>query len=157
MLFSRKLLIYTYICIVMVTTTGLVHSIEPDNQENNSTFKNDNKFSVSLYGSLFSAIEVDNSSEVKLFIEFGADINYRYTNGKTPLMIASSLGSINVIKILLALGADADLKSNEKMNAMDYAHQTNDKLVITTLTTSISIKSKNSNDIIIAEDIPVAN
>jgi ankyrin repeat protein len=141
----------------LINPTSLVHSIEPETQENNSTNKNDNIFSISLYDSLFNAIEVDNYSEVKLFIEFGADVNYRYTNGKTPLMIASSLGSINVIKILLALGADADLKSNEKMNAMDYAHQTNDKLVITTLTTSISIKSKNSNDIIIAEDIPVAN
>ena len=157
MLFSRKLLIHIYMYIFMVTQMSLVYSIEPEIQINNPTYQTGNNFSIGLYDSLLSAIEIDNSFEVKMFIEFGADINYRYTNGKTPLMIACSLGSINVINILLALGADADLISNDKMSAIDYAHQANNKVIINTLTAKLPSSSDNNNDIIIAEDIPNSN
>ena len=157
MLFSRGLLIHMYVSVFMITLISPVYSIEPEIHENNLTYENDNTFSISLYDSLLSAIEIDNSHEVKLFIEFGADINFRYTNGKTPLMIASSLGSINVIKILLALGADTDLTSNDSMSAIDYAYQANDRLIINTLTDEADYSSDNNNDIIIAEDMPKIN
>jgi ankyrin repeat protein len=88
---------------------------------------------LSLYDAFRDAIEMDNFSEVKQFINFGVDVNYRYDDSKTPLMIASAWGSVRVVRTLLKLGADADLKSSDKMTALDYANRGNDKFIIALL------------------------
>ncbi len=160
--FSIKQLIF--ICILIISSTHLVHSIEPRIKNNHASDNTDSQLSVSIYDLLYSAITMDSSQEVKMFVEFGADINHRYANGKTPLMIASSIGSINTIILLLELGADPQLQSNSGMTALDYANKTNEMSVINILNTSTtshhnqSISNiKHANDIIVAEDIPITN
>lgn len=88
---------------------------------------------LNLYDAFYDAIEMDNYSEVKQFIEFGVDVNHRYDGGKTPLMIASEWGSVRTARTLLMLGADTDLKSSDKMTALDYANLGNDKFIIALL------------------------
>ena len=88
---------------------------------------------TSIYESLYSAIEMDSSNEIKQFISFGADVNHRYIGEKTPLMLASSMGSIETIQALLQLGANPNLVSAENMTAMDYAEVTGDNLIIAAL------------------------
>jgi len=51
-----------------------------------------------------------------------ANVNAQDTYGRTALMIASSRGLIGPVKILIAAGADVDLKTKkEKMTALLYA------------------------------------
>ena len=88
---------------------------------------------LSLYDAFHDAIEMDNFSEVKHFISFGVDVNHRYDGGKTPLMIASECGSVRVARTLIILGADTDLKSNDRLTALDYANRGNDKFIIALL------------------------
>jgi hypothetical protein len=88
---------------------------------------------LSLYDAFYDAIEMDSFLEVKQFINFGVDVNYQYEGGKTPIMIASESGSVRVAVTLLTLGADTDLKSNNKMTALDYANRGNDKFIIALL------------------------
>lgn len=55
----------------------------------------------------------------------GVDINfvdrYYHLNGKTALMIASEIGAINIVKLLLEKGANPDVLSDKWMTALDYA------------------------------------
>ena len=76
---------------------------------------------IGLYESLYSAIEMDSVNEIRQFIIFGADINHRYANGKTPLMLAASFGNLKSVQTLIELGADIQLKSDNGNTALDYA------------------------------------
>jgi ankyrin repeat protein len=107
--------------------------------------KSANHYSLGLYESLLSAIEMDSDSEVRQFITFGANINYRYKDGKTPLMLASSMGSIRVVHALLELGADMHLVSKENKTALDYAYFSNDYSIINALQISNTKVEPSSN------------
>lgn len=162
MLFYKKQIIC--ISLLAILSINIAHSIEPETKKNNLAYTANSQLSISIYDLLYSAIKMDSAFEVKKFIEFGADINHRYANGKTPLMMATSIGSIKCVKMLLELGADSSLKSNAEMTAMDYANKANEIVIINTLRASITSKpidspsvSKDTNDIIIAEDIPIIN
>ena len=118
-------------CIVSAEKPQINHSVTNDTQES----------IPSIYTSLYDAIKTDRAYEVKKFIEFGADINHRYEGAKTPLMLASSIGSIGVVKVLLELGADHSLISEENMTAMDYAIKSNNKFIIAVLETGLNTSS----------------
>ena len=55
---------------------------------------------------------------LKLLIELGAEINYLDTNGRTPLMIASSLGRYEAVEILLNNYAKINLLDNFGWSAL---------------------------------------
>ncbi len=99
---------------------------------------------IGLYESLYNAIKMDSENEVKQFIAFGAEVDYRYKGGKTPLMHASSLGSISAVLTLLEHGANADLVSNENMTALDYARKANDENIFAILQVSAMPKETRS-------------
>jgi len=106
-----------------------------------------------LYESFYSAIEMDRANEVKKFIEFGADINHRFKGKKTPLMIASSMGSISAVRALLEMGADTNLVSDEDMTAMDYAKDKNDTFIVAVLKTNHEVELAEVSEI----ELPEAN
>ena len=115
---------------------------------------NSQRLITDLYQSLYSAIEMDSANEVK---QFGADINYRYEGGKTPLMLASSMGSIDTIRALLELGANRSLVSEENMIAIDYAKSKQHKHITEILKADKEIISNNNDlKVILAEEIPIA-
>jgi ankyrin repeat protein len=59
---------------------------------------------------------------VKLILEKGGKVNtINSYNGSTALMSASSLGRIEVVKTLLAAGADVKIKNKKGQTAMDLA------------------------------------
>ena len=105
---------------------------------------------IGLYESLYNAIEMDNGNEVRQFIAFGADVDYRYKGGKTPLMHASSLGSLNAVITLLELGANIDLVSKEDLTAIDYARNANDENILAILQVSVTPKEVQSQRQLIA-------
>src|SRR5215472_15516572 len=66
---------------------------------------------------------VPDLEKLKLLIAHGADINARSTNlGRTPLLIAASYpGSVEVLRFLIAKGADLYVKDNDDMGALGRA------------------------------------
>ena len=49
------------------------------------------------------------------------DLNHPDNNGDTPLMGASYCGKPEVVRVLLAAGADKDLRDNDGKTALDIA------------------------------------
>jgi hypothetical protein len=64
-------------------------------------------------------MQADSSSTTKL-LQAGADPNKKNNRGITPLMRAASLGSADIIDLLLSAGADIMLQNNRNENAIEY-------------------------------------
>lgn len=58
---------------------------------------------------------------VKLLLDRGALIDAPSPNGSTPLMLAAQYGSEDNVKLLLARGADAGLRNQKDLTAVDFA------------------------------------
>ncbi len=133
-MFLAKILLVS-ILIIITASSHIAFAAETINFANNSANDNKQELISNIYESLYNAIEMDSANEVKQFVSFGADINYRYEGDKTPLMLASSMGSISTVRSLIELGANMNLVSKEKMTALDYARETNNQFIITLLHT----------------------
>jgi ankyrin repeat protein len=62
---------------------------------------------------------------MELLLEHHAYIDAESPNGTTPLMMAAQYGSIDAVKLLLAAGADARLKNQLGLSAIDFAYRVN--------------------------------
>ncbi|MCH7974030.1 MAG: ankyrin repeat domain-containing protein [Bacteroidetes bacterium] len=58
---------------------------------------------------LIEAVENNNLDEVKGYLSDGVDVNAQNEYGRTPLDIAVSIGSINLVKVLLEAGANVNI------------------------------------------------
>lgn len=87
----------------------------------NST-KTTNVKEVSINGvdTFCKLIQQGNYEAVKSMIEAGTDINKKSV-GKTPLMYAARHNKVEIIKLLLANGADINAKCDRGYTALDYA------------------------------------
>jgi ankyrin repeat protein len=56
-----------------------------------------------------------------MLLQFGANINSRASNGRTPLMWAAFRGNIILLELLLTKGAERDAEDNEGLNCFDIA------------------------------------
>jgi len=80
------------------------------------------------------AITYDNLSLVEYIIEDGVDVNFtQRRSGFTPLMCASCYGRAEIVKVLLANGANKDTKESKGFNATDFARKMNKKSVLVLL------------------------
>ena len=59
---------------------------------------------------------------IDLLLENHAYIDAESPNGTTPLMMAAQYGSPAAVKLLLESGADASLKNQRGLSAVDFAH-----------------------------------
>jgi ankyrin repeat protein len=55
------------------------------------------------------AVGRKNEEEIRFLIAKGLDINARGDYNTTPLALAASFGSIDIMRLLLQLGADPDI------------------------------------------------
>ncbi len=86
---------------------------------------------------LLEAIEKNNIHCVKYAILNGADVNgdqnslniFELSN-HTPLMAASYMGNKNIVKLLLAKGADKSLRDNNGWSALQYAQYAGHKNIV---------------------------
>ena len=56
-------------------------------------------------------------------LENGADPNYRYGPGYTPLLAAAANGHLEIVKLLLHHGADVHAKTNDGKSAVSIASE----------------------------------
>ena len=61
---------------------------------------------------IFDYVMENNISEVKLLLDYGADVNAKNDNGETALDWTSVTGHIEPVKLLLEYGADVNVKNN---------------------------------------------
>lgn len=80
---------------------------------------------VNLKQPIFSAIREDRVTLIKLFIQWGADVN-AFQNGMTCLMMAASINIYfmsEIGQLLLEAGADPSLVDEQGKRALDYAQK----------------------------------
>ena len=73
----------------------------------------------------------------QILLDHSAYIDAESPNGTTPLMMAAMYGSPDVVKLLLAQGADRDLKNQLGMTALDFAKQGSRKDAIELLQSAV--------------------
>lgn len=71
----------------------------------------------------FAIIKGD-TDVVKKFIEYGADVN-ETSRGMTPLMYAAHYNQKEIVNLLIAKGANVNLKDERGRTALDYAKEAN--------------------------------
>ena len=87
------------------------------------------------FTALHFAAPTGGSAAVKLLLDAGAKVNVQDVRGMTPLVLAigTDRPDIDVIRLLLAKGADKNLKSKDGESAVDWAKKFNDPLVLDAL------------------------
>ena len=84
------------------------------------------------------AVYREHTNVVEYLINQGADWNIATNYGDTPLIIAchnnKNNSHLEIIKMLLILGADITLENSGGLNALSYAEEQNDEIVIQLLT-----------------------
>lgn len=84
---------------------------------------------------LHSAVVSGSAEEVKLLLDAGAPVDPLDIRGMTPLMIAVSTDRPNagIVKMLLAKGADASIRSKIGESTVDWARKFNNPAILSTL------------------------
>jgi ankyrin repeat protein len=72
---------------------------------------------------LHYAASIGNNDIVSLLLEKSAYIDAESPNKTTPIMMAARAGHIMTVKLLLDEGADATLKNDAGMTAIDFAEK----------------------------------
>jgi ankyrin repeat protein len=60
---------------------------------------------------------------IALLLEHHAYIDAESPNGTTPLMMAAQYGNALTVKLLLEAGADATIRNQQRLSALDFAHK----------------------------------
>ena len=88
---------------------------------NNSTIDNLDIVTVTTETDAFcTLIKQGNYEAVKGMIQAGADVNKKSV-GMTPLMYAARQNRVEIVKLLIANGANVKVKSNRGFTALKYA------------------------------------
>lgn len=114
----KKSIVYLGLALLAFTNVSLA--------SNSNTFVAE-KIVTSIYNEvtpLNAAIAKGDVEAVKKFIEYGADVNDK-SNGMSPLMLAARYNKVEIIKILLANGANLKTKDERGFNALKHAELSN--------------------------------
>lgn len=80
------------------------------------------------YGKMiFDSCKKENVNRVRYYIRKGGDVNYQNELGQTPLMVASSVGSKEIARILIKNGADIKIENYFGCTAEIMAHSSCNK------------------------------
>ena len=78
-------------------------------------------------------VNMGNLENVVRLIEQGADVNRRDVLGNTPLMAAAYTGQADMVRLLLARGADKFLQGFDGKTAREMAEQVGHQKVLSVL------------------------
>jgi ankyrin repeat protein len=71
----------------------------------------------------YDAIRADDSRGVEQLLKDGANVNTKDSRGTTPLMYAAAVGSPEMMRPLIAAGADVNARNSFEATAFDVVHQ----------------------------------
>lgn len=83
----------------------------------------------SNYSAVQNAVKEDKTDIVENLIYYGADFKIKTINGDTLLHLAAKNGSLNMVKLLLKNGLDANTKNNQKKRPEQLAKKAKHKLL----------------------------
>ena len=75
------------------------------------------------YTALTGAVAGSHASLAKWLVENGADVNYRYAKGHSPLLEASANGKLEIVRMLVEHGADPHMRTDGGKNALNFAQE----------------------------------
>ena len=75
------------------------------------------------YTALTGAVASSHALLAKWLAENGADVNYRYAKGHSPLLEAAANGKLEIVKMLVAQGADVQMRTEGGKNALNFAQE----------------------------------
>jgi len=82
---------------------------------------------------LFWAIRRGHADLVPLLLDRGADIEDRWEEGESPLMMAASEGQRGTVRLLLDRGADPDYVTDKGWDVVEFAEMSGDPELVTLL------------------------
>lgn len=130
---------------------GIDHPRQVQSLERISSKTQNNSLSgesnINQYNQFLLSIKNNDVDSVENLVSAGANVNHRFKNGMTPLMIASINGNLNTVTVLLELGANANLKSKDNKTALQYAYEGKHKYIATILRTKTVIPNQLVKDI----------
>jgi ankyrin repeat protein len=91
---------------------------------------------------LHYAATIGNDEIVKLLLDESAYIDAESPNSTTPLMMAAGKGHVSTVKLLMDEGADASLKNNVGMTALDFARESDMRSVFDDMTALLGKSGK---------------
>ncbi|AUP78411.1 ankyrin repeat domain-containing protein [Flavivirga eckloniae] len=109
----KKSIIITAIALCFSVVTVNAKSITNNTNNTNAEF-------VFKVNSFCVSIAKGDLETVKKLIDRGADIN-EMSNGMTPAMYAAKFNRTEILKLLIAKGANLKTRSAKKMTALKYA------------------------------------
>ena len=86
------------------------------------------------WSALHYAAASGDSEIVKVLVKQGAELDARSPNNTTPMMMAARGGFIYSVKVLSDAGADASLKNDVGMSAIDFARENGSNDIVEGLT-----------------------
>lgn len=122
---KKSVIIFAVALVVSMGTTQATNQIV--SSENTTHVVS--KFVVNPFCASIAKGDIDT---VKTLIKLGEDVNKR-SNGMTPLMYAAKFNRVEILKLLIANGADLDKKSAKGLTAQKYAELSNAKAVLKTI------------------------
>jgi len=81
------------------------------------------------YTALTGAVAGSHGSIVKWLAENGANVNYRYAKGHSPLLEAAANGRLDIVRTLAAHGADLHARTDAGKSALNFAEERGHKEV----------------------------
>ena len=82
------------------------------------------------FTALTGATANNHADIAKMFVNHGANVNYRYEEGASPLMEASANGNVELVKFFLEKGADPNSKTKDGKNPLSFARDKNHTVVV---------------------------
>ncbi|TNJ44630.1 ankyrin repeat domain-containing protein [Tamlana fucoidanivorans] len=117
---------------IIISAVALCFSLSTVNATSSPVASNDFKVEAFFKVNSFCvSIAKGDFETVKKLIDRGADINQK-SNGMTPAMYAAKFNRVEILKLLIAEGANLKVRSEKKKTAADYAklHGADEALII---------------------------
>ena len=97
--------------------------------------------SISRVSTFCTAIAKGDIETFRNLVSNGVNIDKK-SNGMTPVMYAAKFNRVEILKILIAYGADLESKSNDGITALNYAKKSNANAAVALLEYTLNKKQK---------------